>query len=54
MALVNMKDMLAKAKREEYAIGQFNINNLEWAIAILDEAEALKSPVILGVSEGAS
>lgn len=53
MALVNMVDMLRKAQKEHYAVGQFNINNVEWVGAILDEAEALKCPVILGVSEGA-
>jgi len=53
MALVNMVDMLLKAQKEHYAVGQFNINNVEWVGAILDEAEALKCPVILGVSEGA-
>ena len=45
--------MLTKAKAGKYAVGQFNINNLEWTKAILQTAEALKSPVILGVSEGA-
>lgn len=54
MGLVNMIDMLQKAKREHYAVGQFNINNLEWVSAILDEVEELKAPVILGVSEGAA
>lgn len=54
MPLVNMKDMLIKAKKEKYAVGQFNINNIEWTYAILDQAEALKAPVILGVSEGAA
>jgi fructose-bisphosphate aldolase class II len=53
MPLVSMKEMLIKAKAEHYAVGQFNINNLEWTLAILDECEALKSPVILGVSQGA-
>ncbi len=51
--LVSAKDMLAKAKAGHYAVGQFNINNLEWAKAILLTAEEMKSPVILGVSEGA-
>ncbi len=51
--LVNVKDMLQKARKEGYAVGQFNINNLEWTKAILQTAEELKSPVILGVSEGA-
>ncbi len=53
MALVNAKEMLTKAKEGHYAVGQFNINNLEWTKAILLTAEELKSPVILGVSEGA-
>ena len=51
--LVNTKDMLAKARAEKYAVGHFNINNLEWTKAILQTAEECKSPVILGVSEGA-
>ena len=51
--LVSAKDMLTKAKAGKYAVGQFNINNLEWTKAILQTAEELKSPVILGVSEGA-
>ncbi len=51
--LVSAKDMLQKAKAGKYAVGQFNINNLEWTKAILLTAEELKSPVILGVSEGA-
>lgn len=53
MALVSMKEMLIKAKAEGYAVGQFNINNLEFTQAILLAAEEEKSPVILGVSEGA-
>ena len=53
MALVSAKEMLNKAKAGHYAVGQFNINNLEWTKAILQTAEELKSPVILGVSEGA-
>ena len=53
MALVSMKDMLNKAKEEKYAVGQFNINNLEFTQAILQAAQAENSPVILGVSEGA-
>lgn len=53
MALVSAKDMLVKAHAEHYAVGQFNINNLEWTKAILLAAEETKSPVILGVSEGA-
>ena len=51
--LVSAKEMLTKAKAGHYAVGQFNINNLEWTKAILLTAEELKSPVILGVSEGA-
>ena len=51
--LVSAKDMLQKAKAGHYAVGQFNINNLEWTKAILLTAQELKSPVILGVSEGA-
>ena len=51
--LVSAKEMLNKAKAGHYAVGQFNINNLEWAKAILLTAEEMKSPVILGVSEGA-
>ncbi len=51
--LVSAKEMLTKAKEGKYAVGQFNINNLEWTKAILLTAEELKSPVILGVSEGA-
>ncbi|MCM3714238.1 class II fructose-1,6-bisphosphate aldolase [Alkalihalobacillus oceani] len=54
MPLVSMKDMLNKAKAEGYAVGQFNINNLEFTQAILQAAEEEKSPVILGVSEGAA
>lgn len=51
--LVSAKDMLVKAIEGKYAVGQFNINNLEWTKAVLLTAEELKSPVILGVSEGA-
>ena len=51
--LVSAKDMLQKAKAGKYAVGQFNINNLEWTKAILLTAQELNSPVILGVSEGA-
>ena len=51
--LVSAKDMLVKAKEGHYAGGQFNINNLEWTKSVLLTAEELKSPVILGVSEGA-
>lgn len=53
MPLVSMKEMLIKARDEGYAVGQFNINNLEFTQAILQAAEEEKSPVILGVSEGA-
>jgi len=53
MALVSAKEMLTKAKQGKYAVGQFNINNLEWTKAILAAAEEMKAPVILGVSEGA-
>ena len=51
--LVSAKEMLTKAKAGKYAVGQFNINNLEWTKAILLTAQELSSPVILGVSEGA-
>ena len=51
--LVSAKDMLEKARTGKYAVGHFNINNLEWAKAVLLTAEELQSPVILGVSEGA-
>ena len=51
--LVSAKEMLDKAKAGHYAVGHFNINNLEWAKAVLLTAQELKSPVILGVSEGA-
>ncbi len=51
--LVSAQEMLQKAKAGKYAVGQFNINNLEWTKAILSTAQELKSPVILGVSEGA-
>ena len=51
--LVSAKDMLEKAKAGHYAVGQFNINNLEWTKSILLTAQELNSPVILGVSEGA-
>src|SRR5699024_1006244 len=53
MALVSAKEMLQKAKAGHYAVGQFNINNLEWTKSILLTEEERKSPVILGVSEGA-
>lgn len=51
--LVSAKEMLEKARDGHYAVGQFNINNLEWTKSILLTSEELKSPVILGVSEGA-
>lgn len=51
--LVSAAEMLKKAKAGGYAVGQFNINNLEWTKAVLLTAKELKSPVILGVSEGA-
>jgi fructose-bisphosphate aldolase class II len=51
--LVNVKEMLLKARKEGYAVGQFNINNLEWTKAILETAQENNSPVILGVSAGA-
>lgn len=53
MALVSMKEMLLKAKKGKYAVGQFNINNLEWTYTILCKCQEIKAPVILGVSEGA-
>lgn len=53
MALVSATEMLQKAHEGHYAVGQFNINNLEWTKEILLAAEESKSPVILGVSEGA-
>lgn len=54
MPLVSMKEMLIKAKEGRYAVGQYNINNLEWIQAILTASENEKAPVILGVSEGAA
>jgi len=51
--LVSAKEMLTKAKAGHYAVGHFNINNLEWAKAVILTAQELNSPVILGVSEGA-
>ncbi len=51
--LVSAKEMLTKAKEGKYAVGQFNINNLEWTKAVLQTAQENNSPVILGVSEGA-
>lgn len=53
MPLVNMVNMLNKAREGKYAVGQFNINNLEWTKTILETAQSNNSPVILGVSEGA-
>ena len=53
MPLVNAAEMLTKAKKGHYAVGQFNINNLEWTKSILQTAQENNSPVILGVSEGA-
>ena len=52
--LVSATEMLKKAKEGHYAVGQFNINNLEWTKSVLLTAEELKAPVILGVSEGAA
>jgi fructose-bisphosphate aldolase class II len=52
--LVSMKEMLNKAVKEKYAVGQYNINNLEWTIAILEESQANNAPVILGVTAGAA
>ena len=54
MGLVSLEKMWRKAYDNGYAVGQFNINNLEWTKAVLLTAEELKSPVILGVSEGAA
>jgi fructose-bisphosphate aldolase, class II len=53
MALVSMNEFLPQAKAGKYAVGQFNMNNLEFAQAITEAATALKSPLIFGVSEGA-
>jgi fructose-bisphosphate aldolase class II len=52
--LVSMKEMLIKAVKDKYAVGQYNINNLEWTIAILEESQANNAPVILGVTAGAA
>lgn len=52
--LVNMKDMLIKAKAGHYAVAQININNLEWICAALDGAQEINAPIILGVSAGAA
>lgn len=54
MAVVSAREMLLKAHKESYGIAQININNLEWIQAVLMTVEELKSPVILGVSEGAA
>ena len=51
--LVNATEMLIKARDGHYGVPQFNINNLEWTKAVLTACEEMKSPVILGVSEGA-
>ena len=51
--LVNAKEILNKAKKGQYAVGQYNINNLEWTKVILEAAQETNSPVILGTSEGA-
>ena len=50
--LVSMTEMLQKAKEGKYAVGQFNINNLEWTQAVLTAAQEANSQIILGVSEG--
>ncbi|NOQ50494.1 MAG: class II fructose-1,6-bisphosphate aldolase [Mycoplasmataceae bacterium] len=52
--LVNSKEVLIKAEKNRYAVGQYNINNMEWTKAVLEVAQANKSPVIIGVSEGAA
>jgi len=54
MPLVSMREMLITAKEQKYAVGQFNINNLEYVQAVLQAAEEEKSPLIIGVSEGAA
>ncbi len=53
-ALVSMKEMLIDAKENGYAVGQYNINNLEFTQAILEASQEENAPVILGVSEGAA
>lgn len=53
MGLESMKNMLKKAQEGKYAVGQFNINNLEWTQAVLEATKENNAPVILGVSEGA-
>src|SRR5690554_2875604 len=52
--IVSAGDMLRTAREQGYAVAQININNLEWIKAVLEAVEELKSPVILGVSEGAA
>jgi len=52
--LVNIKEMTQRALKEKYAVPHFNINNLEWTRYVLESCEEMRSPVILGVSEGAS
>ena len=52
--LVSATQMLKKAREGHYAVGHFNINNMEWAKAVLTAAKELNSPVILGVSTGAA
>ena len=54
MALENMTKMLNKAFKEHYAVGQFNINNVEWTKAILEQCQETETPVILGCTEGAA
>ncbi len=54
MALESMTKMLRKAFDEHYAVGQFNINNVEWTSAVLEEAEKTRTPVILGVTSSAA
>lgn len=51
MNLVNMKQMLIDAEKDHYAVPQFNVWNLEWISAVLDECQELQTPVILGVSQ---
>ncbi len=54
MPLVSMKEMLIDAKENGYAVGQYNLNNLEFTQAILEASQEENAPVILGVSEGAA
>lgn len=54
MSIISMKEMLEEAKLNKYAVGQFNVLNLEWTIAVLKAAEICDSPMILGVSENAA